>query len=110
MRPGYWGPGYWGPGYWVPGYWGPGYWGPGYWMGGGYIAPGIYRGYGWRQERFYEARRSYVMPKTQNSEQQTIINTAPGRGIITDPGECAIGFSEETCLNRGQKYNPPKSN
>ena len=29
---------------------------------------------------------------------------------VTDPGECAIGFSEETCRRRGQKYNPPRQN
>jgi hypothetical protein len=101
------------PGLWMgPGFWmGPGYWGPGYWMGPGYIAPGIYRGYGWREQRFYEARRnSYIVPETQNYEQQTIMNNAPRWGVITDPGECAIGFSEETCRRRGQKYNPPKPN
>ena len=29
---------------------------------------------------------------------------------VSDPGECAIGFSEETCRRRGQKYNPPRQN
>ena len=29
---------------------------------------------------------------------------------VTGPGECAIGFSEETCRRRGQKYNPPRQN
>jgi len=24
------------------------------------------------------------------------------------PGECAKGFSEETCRRRGQQYNPPR--
>src|SRR3974390_2703450 len=28
----------------------------------------------------------------------------------TAPGECAIGFSEETCRRRGLKYNPPRQN
>src|SRR6516165_3761774 len=32
---------------------------------------------------------------------------------VTDPnavgGECAKGFSEETCRRRGEKYNPPRS-
>jgi len=27
---------------------------------------------------------------------------------VRGPGECAIGFSEETCRRRGQKYNPPR--
>jgi hypothetical protein len=29
---------------------------------------------------------------------------------VTAPGECAIGFSEETCRRRGLKYNPPRQN
>ena len=29
---------------------------------------------------------------------------------VTGPGECAIGFSEETCRRRGQKYNPARQN
>jgi len=29
---------------------------------------------------------------------------------VAGPGECAIGFSEETCRRRGLKYNPPRQN
>ena len=32
-------------------------------------------------------------------------NKAVDTGFV---GECAIGFSEETCRRRGQKYNPPQ--
>jgi hypothetical protein len=90
--------------------WPHGPWPPGIWVGPGYMAPGIYRAYRWREQRFYEdpRRNSYIVPETLNFEQQIIQNNAIRRGIVTDPGECAIGFSEETCRRRGQKYNPPR--
>jgi hypothetical protein len=70
------------------------------------------RSYRWREQRLYEDwRRSYIVDDKQvreNYETPIILNSATGRRAITDPGECAIGFSEETCRRRGQKYNPPR--
>ena len=49
-------------------------------------------------------------------EKQRPLDNATGSGSIgtTDPtavgGECARGFSAETCRRRGQKYNPPRQN
>ena len=71
------------------------------------------RGYRWREWWLYEDwRRGYVVDDKQvreNYETPPILNNPTARGAITDPGECAIGFSEETCRRRGQKYNPPKN-
>jgi len=47
-------------------------------------------------------------------QQPSPNNATTGTGSIgvTDPsavgGECAKGFSEETCRRRGQQYNPPR--
>jgi hypothetical protein len=86
-----------------------GRWPPGVWAGPGYIAPGINRGYRWREYRFYEdpRRNGYIVQEKENIEQQ-IPNNAIKNRAITDPGECAVGFSEETCRRRGQRYNPPR--
>jgi hypothetical protein len=108
-------------GLWPPGVqyglWPPGVWG--YRAPLGYMSPS----YRWREQRFYEDwrrgylygdwRRGYIaddMQLRENYETPTILNNPTGRGVVTDPGECAIGFSEETCRRRGQKYNPPKPN
>ena len=71
-------------------------------------------GYKWREQRPYEdPRRNSNIPQDrqprENYETPSTLNNATGRGTITDPGECAIGVSEETCRRRGQKYNPPKN-
>src|SRR5262249_21484209 len=50
----------------------------------------------------------------ENYEKQRTLNDTTGSGAIglTNPnavgGECAKGFSEETCRRRGQRYNPPR--
>jgi hypothetical protein len=79
-------------------------------VGPGYIAPGYTnRGYRWREQRLYEdpRRNNYIVQERQPSENYE--RTLPTeRRAITDPGECAIGVSEETCRRRGQKYNPPR--
>ena len=46
---------------------------------------------------------------------ETCLRRENAIGGVTDPtenyvGECAKGFSEETCRRRGQKYNPPGQN
>ena len=114
---------------------GPGYMAPGY-MAPGYTAPGFTnRGYRWREQRFIED------PRTNNAVQdrpnyETQLNGTTGSGAIgltnpnagpgecakgfsaetclrrenPDGGECAKGFSEETCRRRGQKYIPPRQN
>jgi hypothetical protein len=88
------------------GLWPPGVWG--YRDPFGYMSPS----YGWRRGYLYgDWRRGYIVDDKQareNYETPTILNSATGRRAITDPGECAIGFSEETCRRRGQKYNPPR--
>jgi hypothetical protein len=95
--------------------WPPGVWGypvpfPGY-MRRGYRWPES-RGYRWREWWLYEDwRRGYIVDDKQvreNYETPPILYNPTARGAITDPGECAIGFSEETCRRRGQKYSPPR--
>ena len=72
---------YYANGYYVPGYYGRRYYAPGY---PGYYAPG-------------------------GSVGATVgTNNAGDTGSVG--GECAKGFSEETCRRRGQKYNPPGQN
>ena len=86
----------------------PGYIGPGY-IAPGYTAPG----YRWREQRFIEdPRTNNTVQDRPNDEQQRILNNATeGRSVgETDPGECAKGFSEETCRRRGQRYIPPRQN
>jgi len=77
--------------YYVPGYYGRRYYAPGY---PGYYAP-RYR---------WEERSAPQMPN----------NALSGPIGLGDPnavgGECAKGFSEETCRRRGEKYNSPKQN
>jgi hypothetical protein len=51
----------------------------------------------------------------ENYESQRTPNSALSGPIgLGNPnafgGECAKGFSEETCRRRGQKYNPPGQN
>ena len=51
----------------------------------------------------------------QNDEKQRTPNNALSGPIgLGDPnavgGECAKGFSEETCRRRGQTYIPPRQN
>jgi len=70
------------------------------------------RGYMWREQRLYVDPRTYnAVQNRQNYENQRTLNnlglTDPNKA---DAGECAIGFSEETCRRRGQKYNPPHQN
>ena len=70
------------------------------------------RGYMWREQRFYiDPRTNNAVQERQNYEQPRTLNnigvTDPNKA---GPGECAIGFSEETCRRRGQKYNPPRQN
>lgn len=87
---------------------------PGVWVNPN-PAPGTMPpGYKWREQRPYEdPRRNSNIPQDrqprENYETPSTLNNATGRGAVTDPGECAIGVSEETCRRRGQKYNPPKN-
>ena len=73
----------------------------------GYTAPDYAPRYRW------EERSAPQMP--ENYEKQRTPNNALSGPIgLGDPnavgGECAKGFSEETCRRRGQKYNPPGQN
>ena len=76
-----------------------------------YTAPG----YAWRQQRLMKSGAPAPQLREIYEKQRTL-NNAIGSGSIgvTDPnavgGECAKGFSEETCRRRGQKYNPPRQN
>jgi hypothetical protein len=72
---------YYANGYYVPGYYGRRYYAPGF---PGYYAPGASVG------------------------AAVGTNNAGDTGSVG--GECAKGFSEETCRRRGQKYNPPGQN
>ena len=61
----------------------------------------------------WEDRPSPQWP--ENDEKQRTPNNALSGPIgLGDPnavgGECAKGFSEETCLRRGEKYNPSREN
>jgi hypothetical protein len=61
----------------------------------------------------WDERGAPQMP--ENYEKQRTPNNALSGPIgLGDPnavgGECAKGFSEETCRRRGQKYNPPGQN
>src|SRR5216683_4546797 len=61
----------------------------------------------------WEERSAPQMP--ENYEKQRTPNNALSGPIgLGDPnavgGECAKGFSEETCRRRGQKYYPPGQN
>ena len=89
----------------APGYTAPGYTAP------GYTAPG----YMWREQRLNEERRTNPQLRENYENQRTPNNTIGSGSIgVTDPnavgGECAKGFSEETCRRRGQTYNPPRQN
>jgi hypothetical protein len=97
-----------------------GLWPPGvYRVPFGYMSPS-YEDFGWRRGYLYrDWRRGYLygdwgrgyivddMQARENYGTPTILNNSTGR-VVTDPGECAIGFSEETCRRRGQKYKPPR--
>ena len=84
----------------------------------GYTAPGYTApGYRWREQRLNEEQRTNPNGQLhENYEKQRTPNNTIGSGSIgiTDPnavgGECAKGFSEETCRRRGQKHNPPPQN
>jgi hypothetical protein len=61
----------------------------------------------------WEDRSTPQMP--ENYEKQATPNNALSGPIgLGDPnavgGECAKGFSEETCRRRGERYNPPGQN
>ena len=82
----------------------------------GYTAPGYTTpGYMWREQRLNEERRTNPQLRETYENQRTPNNTIGSGSIgVTDPnavgGECAKGFSEETCRRRGQTYNPPRQN
>ena len=83
--------GYYATGYYVPGYYGRRYYAPGYIAQ--YYAPG-------------SIAAGFYGPGT--SAGATVgTNNAGNTGFV---GECAKGFSEDTCRRRGQKYNPPRQN
>ncbi|MFZ1067929.1 MAG: hypothetical protein WAN42_20705 [Pseudolabrys sp.] len=54
----------------------------------------------------YYGRRYYAPGGSVGATVGT--NNAGNTGFVG--GECAKGFSEETCRRRGQKYNPPGQN
>jgi hypothetical protein len=103
--------------YYAPGY-ALGYYGPRY--APGYYARGYYAlGYTWRDQReratadwllwqIYEKQRT-----TNDATYRASVGPTVGTNNVVDTGfvgECAKGFSEETCRRRGQKYNPPSQN
>ena len=59
----------------------------------------------------WEERSAPQMPGNYEEQRRPNIPANAGLG---DPnavgGECAKGFSEETCRRRGEKYNPPGQN
>jgi hypothetical protein len=48
-----------------------------------------------------------VQDTRRREQQQRSLNETAGRRA-SDPGECAVGMSEETCRRRGQEYIPPR--
>jgi hypothetical protein len=104
---------YYATGSYVPGYYGRRYYAPGY---PGYYAPGYTApGYRWREQRLNEELRTNPQLRETYENQRTPNNTMGSGSIgLSDPnavgGECAKGFSEETCRRRGQTYNPPRQN
>jgi len=48
-----------------------------------------------------------VQDAQRREQQQRSLNETTGRQAI-DPGECAVGMSEETCRRRGQQHIPPR--
>src|SRR5262245_26043823 len=46
-----------------------------------------------------------VQDTQRREQQQRSLNETAGRRA-SDPGECAVGMSEETCRRRGQEYIP----
>ena len=95
--------GFYSTGNYVPGYYGRRYYAPGY---PGY--PGYAPGYMWREQR------SVPQMPEDYGKQGKPNNALSGSVGLGDPnafgGECAKGFSEETCRRRGQKYNPAGQN
>jgi hypothetical protein len=83
---------------------------PGVWVTPNAAPGNTAPGYRWREQRSYEDPRRNSNTSQQPSENYQRTPTIPTEGrAVTDPGECAIGVSEETCRRRGQKYNPPKN-
>jgi len=67
-------------------------------------------GYKWREQRTYEdPRRNSNISKQPSENPERTQNFPAERRTVTDPGECAIGVSEETCRRRAQKYNPSRN-
>jgi hypothetical protein len=84
---------------------------PGVWVNPNPAPGNTTPGYRWREQRSYEDPRRNSNTSQQPSENYQRTPTIPTEGrTVTDPGECAIGVSEETCRRRGQKYNPPPKN
>jgi hypothetical protein len=81
-----------------------GYPAPGYTVPG---APNSGPRYRWDERSAPQMPENYEKQRTPN-------NALSGTIGLGDPnavgGECAKGFSEETCRRRGQKYNPPGQN
>ena len=73
----------------------------------GYTAPDYAPRYRWEERSAPQMPENYENQRTRN-------NAISGPIGLGDPnavgGECAKGFSEETCRRRGQKYNPPGQN
>ena len=82
----------------------PGYYPPGYYN------PRLYGGYSWRRERALEEWRQWQDYKTQSTPNNVLSGPIGLGNPNAFGGECAKGFSEETCRRRGQKYNPPGQN
>jgi len=85
---------------------------PGVWVNPNPAPGNTSPGYRWREQRSYEdpRRNSNTLQDRQPAENSERTPSGPTeRRVITDPGECAIGVSEETCRRRGQKYNPLKN-
>jgi hypothetical protein len=72
-----------------------------------YLVPDSAPRYRWEERSAPQLPENYEKQRTPNNA----LNGPIGLG---DPnavgGECAKGFSEETCRRRGQTYNPPRQN
>jgi hypothetical protein len=72
-----------------------------------YTAPDYAPRYRWDERSAPQMPENYEKQRTPNSALSGPIGLGDPNAV---GGECAKGFSEETCRRRGQKYNPPGQN
>ena len=78
---------------------------PGVWVPQNPAPPPVDTSPRYRQQEPQRPQSNDNQDAQRREQQQRSINETAGRQAI-DPGECAVGMSEETCRRRGQKYIP----